>query len=144
MFWSHDWSWSLPLIVVTIVMHVIVLGFATTKSVAILSHPARRGEFMLRFCVVIGAIAFLASLLFAIEAGLWAAAYQYVGALPDSKTAMLYSLGAITSYGHVDVFLEPRWRLMGALEALNGIMLFGLTTAFFFDVIQAVRPLARR
>ena len=32
---------------------------------------------------------------------------------------------------------------MGALEALNGIILFGLTTAFFFDVIQAVRPLDR-
>jgi hypothetical protein len=33
---------------------------------------------------------------------------------------------------------------MGALEALNGIILFGLTTAFFFSIIQAVRPLERR
>lgn len=49
MFWSQDWSWSLPLIVLTIVVHVVVLGFATTKSVAILGYPARRGEFMLRF-----------------------------------------------------------------------------------------------
>ena len=74
----------------TIVVHVVVLGFATTKSVAILSLPARRGEFMLRFCVVIGAIALLASLLLALEAGLWAAAYRHVGALPDAAAAMLY------------------------------------------------------
>jgi hypothetical protein len=33
--------------------------------------------------------------------------------------------------------------MMGALEALNGIILFGLTTAFFYDVIQAFRPLRR-
>jgi hypothetical protein len=33
---------------------------------------------------------------------------------------------------------------MGALEALNGIILFGLTTAFFFSIIQAVRPIERR
>jgi hypothetical protein len=61
-----------------------------------------------------------------------------VGALSDFGTAMLYSLSAITSYGHVEVLLAPRWRLMGAIEDLNGIMLFGLTTAFFFNVFQTV------
>ena len=43
---------------------------------------------------------------------------------------MLYSLSAMTSYGHASLFLEDRWQLMGALEALNGALLFGLTTAF--------------
>ena len=51
---------------------------------------------------------------------------------------MLYSLSAMTTYGHADVFLESQWQLMGALEALNGWLLFGLTTAFLFAVIQKV------
>jgi hypothetical protein len=38
-------------------------------------------------------------------------------------------------------FLEKQWRLMGALEALNGTLLFGLTTAFLFAMIQKVWPL---
>jgi hypothetical protein len=139
MTWSHDWLWSLPLIVLTTVIHVVVLGFARSKAIAIFSHPTSRGGLMLRFCVVIGATVFLATTLLAFEAWLWAAAYLHVGALPDFEPAMLYSLGAITSYGHAQTFLAPRWMMMGALEALNGIMLFGLTTAFFFDVIQAVR-----
>ncbi len=42
---------------------------------------------------------------------------------------MLYSLNAITTYGHSDVHLSGHWQLMGALEALNGMLLFGLTTA---------------
>ncbi len=57
---------------------------------------------------------------------------------------MLYSLSAITSYGHANLFLEARRQLMGALEALNGMLLFGLTTAFLFAMIQRVWPLGSR
>jgi len=66
-----------------------------------------------------------------------------LGALPDTRTAMLYSLSAITSYGHANLYLENRWQLMGALEALDGMLLFGLTTAFLFAMIQRVWPLGR-
>jgi hypothetical protein len=52
------------------------------------------------------------------------------------KSAMLYSMSAITSYGHANLYLEPRWQMMGTLEALDGWILFGLTTAFLFAVIQ--------
>jgi hypothetical protein len=41
------------------------------------------------------------------------------------------------------VFLEGRWQLMGAIEALNGSLLFGLTTAFLFGMIQKVWLLDR-
>jgi hypothetical protein len=67
-------------------------------------------------------------------------AYRLIGALPDGKTAMLYSLNAITSYGHVNSFLEEHWQLMGALEALDGWLLFGLTAAFLFTIVGKVWP----
>ena len=51
---------------------------------------------------------------------------------------MLYSLSAMTSYGHANLCLEEKWQLMGALEALNGMLLFGFTTAFLFAMIQRV------
>src|SRR5271166_3364673 len=66
-----------------------------------------------------------------------AAAYRLLDTLPDTKSAMLYSLSAMTSYGHANLFLEKQWQLMGALEALNGMLLFGLT-AFLFAMIQKV------
>ena len=80
----------------------------------------------------------LATALHGIEAATWATAYRLLGALPDNKSAMLYSLSAMTTYGHAGLFLEARWQLMGPLEALNGLLLFGLTTAFLFAVIQKV------
>ena len=53
---------------------------------------------------------------------------------------MLYSISAMTSFGHAGIYLDPHWQMMGALEALNGMMLFGLTTAFLFYVLQTHWP----
>jgi hypothetical protein len=64
--------------------------------------------------IVMGATTLLATSLHAIEAGIWAIAYRLLGALPGNKSAMLYSLGAITSYGHRVLDLESHWRLMGS------------------------------
>ncbi len=85
-----------------------------------------------------GATTLWATVLHALEVGIWAIAYRHLGALPDFKSGMLYSLNAMTSYGHESLFLEPHWQLMGALEALNGWLLFGLTTAFLFGIIQKI------
>jgi len=49
---------------------------------------------------------------------------------------MLYSLGAMTTYGHASLSLAPAWQRMGVLEALNGWILFGLTTAFLFVIMR--------
>jgi len=49
--------------------------------------------------------------------------------------------GTRTGCGHANLFLEKQWQLMGALEALNGMLLFGLTIAFLFAMIQKVWPL---
>ena len=46
----------------------------------------------------------------------------------------------MTSYGHENLDLAKHFRLMGAIEALNGWLLFGLSTAFLFSVIERVRP----
>jgi hypothetical protein len=90
--------------------------------------------------LVMGATVLSATVLHGIEGTIWAVAFRLLGALHDNKLAMLYSLSAITAYGHENLFLAPHWQLMGALEALNGLILFGLTTAFLFTVIQKVWP----
>ena len=103
-----------------------------------------RRRFLAKFAVLMGVTALLATVLHGIEAATWAAACRLLGALSDTKSAMLYSLSAMTNYGHATLFLEEQWQLMGALEALNGMLLFGLTTAFLFAMIQKVWPLGSR
>jgi hypothetical protein len=136
--WRASWAWGVPLIIMTVVIHVLSLGLINHRGVRRLSNMSERRHPMLVFAEVMGIATLFATTLHAAEAGIWAAAYRLVGALPDYKSAMLYSLNAITCYGHESLMLESRWQLMGAIEALNGCLLFGLTTAFLFGMIQKV------
>jgi MFS superfamily sulfate permease-like transporter len=142
--WRINWAWGLPLIVLTSVVHVLGLGFINEKVVRALSARMDHRHFTAIFVVAMSLTVLLATVLHALEAALWAAAYLLLGALPDPRAAMLYSLSAMTTYGHASALLPEHWRMLGTLESLNGMLLFGLTTAFLFAMIQHVWPLGRR
>jgi hypothetical protein len=138
--WDGNWAWALPLIVVTLILHVTGLALINTQVLRLLEPMRQRRSFFFVFVCVMGIVALLATVLHAVEATIWAEAYRLVGALPDGREALLFSLNAITSYGHTELNLAQHWRLMGALEALNGLLLFGLTTAFLYGHLQRVWP----
>lgn len=143
--WYADWTWTLPLIMLTVVVHVLGLQLINERFVEALNRGVTsRRRFLSRFAVAMSLAVLAATVLHAMEAGIWAAAYRYLGALPDYRSAMLYSLGAITTYGHANLLLEDHWKLMGPIEALNGMLLFGLTTAFLFAMIREVSPLGSK
>ncbi len=142
--WNANWLWSLPLIVLNVIFHVVGLGFINAGVLKALAKVKDSRHFLLLFVLVMGATTLSAILLHSIEAGAWAEAFVALGALPDHKSAMLYSLNAMTTYGHDNSYLAPHWKLMGALEALNGMLLFGLTTAFLYGMIQRVWPVEAR
>jgi hypothetical protein len=136
--WGSDWAWSMPLIVVTVVFHAYFLGLLNRAVSFILKRKRTRDLDDMVSVMVVGGTALCATILQGFEAAIWAIAYRLLGALPDRKGAMLFSLGAMTTVGNTTFRLESRWQLMGSLEALNGWILFGLTTAFLFTVIQEV------
>jgi len=142
--WDSNWAWSVPLIVFTVIFHVVGLGLFNVKSDQILAAMRARRNYDFIFVFFMGITVMWATFLHATEAAVWAGAYRGLGAIGDYKLAMLYSLSAITTYGHSDLYLAKHWQLMGAIEALNGIMLFGLTTAFIYGMIQRVWPIEKR
>src|SRR5215467_321415 len=135
-----DWAWSLPLIVVTVLIHVLGLSLIRRAVDRLIPHIQTQHIFSAprRWCI--GGAALCITVLHSAEAALWATMFLFLGALPNVRTAILYSLNAITAFGHVNFYLSDRWQLMGALEALNGWILFGLSTAFLFGLIQRVWP----
>lgn len=138
--WDGDWAWSLPLIVLNVMLHVAGLDLINRAIFWIVERLRNHRNFNALFGLVIGLATLLATLLHGVEAGTWAVVYGALGAVSGGKNALLYSLNAITTYGHSDLYLTSRWQLMGALEALNGMLLFGLTTAFLYGVLQRVWP----
>jgi hypothetical protein len=134
--WTTDWAWGLPLIVLTVILHAYTLDLLNTEVTARLNKRGRLGRPLSVPSFLIGGTALSLTVLHAAEGTIWAIAYRLLGASTDIKSAMLYSLNALTSYGHEELHLAPHWKMMGALEALNGWIVFGLTTAFLFTVVQ--------
>jgi hypothetical protein len=133
--WSADWAWGLPLIVVTVIIHALGLGFINRSAVEIFDRKMDGRYPTASFAAVMSVVILSATILHALESAIWALSYQALGAQPDYKSAVLFSLGAMTTFGNA-VSLQERWQLMGAIEALNGWLLFGLTTAYLFGTIQ--------
>ncbi len=76
---------------------------------------------------------FLAALL---ESGTWAGVYLAVGAIQDLETALYFSVVTFTTLGYGDVTLDANWRLLGSMQAANGTIMFGWTTAIVMAVIH--------
>ena len=131
---------GLPLIVLTVLVHAFSL--VVIRDRVVLELPlllrARRSEVVLALLMVVTVL--MLTVLHGVEATAWAGACVILGARADFASAMVYSLSAMTSYGHANVFLAEHWQLMGAIEALNGMLLFGLSTAFLFAVLREHWP----
>jgi hypothetical protein len=138
--WGMDWVWGLPLIILTVVIHAYGLALINKRINLRMLRRLRFQSLSFDSIFLMGVTALLTTILHAFEGAIWAGAYRLLGALHDNKSAVLYSLGALTTYGHASINLESRWELLGVLEALNGLILFGLTTAFLFTVMEKAWP----
>jgi hypothetical protein len=78
---------------------------------------------------------FLATL-HGLEIILWALVYWRSGALSSFADAILYSMDTMATRGASGLELRQQWRMLGAIEAVDGVLLFGISTAFIFAVMQ--------
>ena len=72
------------------------------------------------------------------EISSWGFVYAWKQGMPDLETAIYFSAATYTTTGYGDFVLPKEWRLVGAVEALTGILMCGLSTGFFFAVVSKV------
>ncbi len=70
---------------------------------------------------------------------LWAAAYMALGLFATLESAIYFSIVSFTTLGFGDVLLEEDWRLLSGLEAMNGLLMFGLLTAMLVEALRRIR-----
>jgi hypothetical protein len=71
-----------------------------------------------------------------IEITVWALFYLWKDALPELQSALYFSAVTYTTTGYGDLVLPKEWQLVGAVEALTGILMCGWSTGFFFAVVS--------
>jgi hypothetical protein len=77
----------------------------------------------------------------AAEVVVWSLAYSRVDAAPAGADLVYFAFVNYTTLGYGDVVPVERWRLLGPITAMNGVLLFGWSTAVIFEVLR--RTLAR-
>jgi hypothetical protein len=76
------------------------------------------------------------ALLHHLEAAVWAAVHLGLGVLADWDTGIYFSIVTMTTVGYGDVILSGDWRLLAAFQAMTGMLVFGLSAAFLFAILQ--------
>ena len=71
-----------------------------------------------------------------IEVFVWALAYWIFDAAPAGANLVDFAFVNYTTLGYGDVLPVERWRLLGPLTAMNGMLLFGWSTAVIFEVLR--------
>jgi Ion channel len=77
------------------------------------------------------------------EVLVWALGYLLVGAAPEGADRVYFAFVNYTTLGYGDVVPVARWRLLGPITAMNGVLLFGWSTAVIFEVLRRALDIAR-
>lgn len=127
------------LIAITVVIHAL----GTTYWVSHLSRKYAQAPIarMRQAIAILIKTVLVVFVLHSIEIMVWAGAYQALlplGELESFEQAVYFSFVTFTTLGYGDITLSEGWRLLSGIEALNGILLVGWTTALIFAVVQAI------
>ncbi len=100
----------------------------------------RRNDSVLFSTTIFSLSALAAVVIFLVQALLWSGLYLHLGALNSFEHAISFSLGVFTTYGNSGIILGRPWVLLSEIQAVNGVMAFGITTAFLFALAKRLQP----
>jgi len=126
---------GLPTILATIAIH----GLAVLSVIYLVRHEQRLGHAGLRFwsdLLIVSGVILLALLAHLIEIAIWGLVFDICEEFPHLSMALYHSAVNYTSLGYGDVVMSAAWRLLGPLETADGMLMFGVSTAMIFAVIE--------
>jgi hypothetical protein len=125
------------LIAITVIIHAFGTSRWMSHLAARFASDAAWTGWQAMFVLVNTALVVFA--LHTVEIVLWAAAYLAllpVDELASFEEAVYFSFVTFTTLGYGEITLTAGWRLLSGIEALNGILLVGWTTAMIFAIVQ--------
>jgi len=138
---THPILFLIPVAVgsATVICTIFIHALPLSATISFVRREKKLGHLGSNFRRDMGVVmrvilyAFVAHL---IEMAVWAILFVICGEFSDFATAYYHSAVNYTSLGYGDIIMSRTWRLLGPLETADGMLLFGVSTAMIFAVIQ--------
>ena len=117
------------LMALTVMIHATGVSFALRRPHIVITRLWPRTRLFVRLAAFI-------IFLHLLEIAIWGVFYVWAGAMTELSSSLYFSAVTYTTTGYGDLVLPSDWRLVGAVEALTGILMCGWSTGFFFAVVQ--------
>jgi hypothetical protein len=118
----------------TIFIHALALG----ATVNFFRRETRLGRAGMRYLIDLTIVVLVMSFAFVahmVEVAIWALLFMICGEFQDFGAAYYHSAVNYSTLGYGDLIMSPSWKLLGPLEAADGSLMFGVSTAMVFAVI---------
>ena len=117
----------------TVVIHASGLGVVLSY---VLHSPARTNTRFWPITWLLIRVAWLLIVFHLLAVALWAMFFWLAKCLPDFESSFYFSAVTYATIGYGDLVLPKEWRMLGPIEGFTGILMFGLSTAFFFIIVN--------
>lgn len=121
--------------IATVIIHAGGMAVGLRWLIIAHDHQLELRPILVR-SLVVGMLVFIIFVATLLEAWIWALTYLYLDVLTDYESALYFSMVTYTTLGYGDVVLEQDWRLLSSIQAANGIIIFGWTTALLIVAIH--------
>ena len=119
------------------VLNIIIHAAVTMIAIRILARGGARDSSrpLLYLAGVMIATSIVLTAAHTLEVFVWSVAYAIVNAAPDDANLVYFAFVNYTTLGYGDVTPLAKWRLLGPITAMNGVLMFGWSTALIFEVL---------
>jgi hypothetical protein len=117
-----------------IAIHAVAMTIVVSTTRRALAWKKRNSQVWLAATMVATVAVLLAAHL--VEVIIWSLIYDMLDVAPSGTGILYFALVNYTTLGYGDIVPAEPWRLLGPMAAMNGILLFGWSTAVIFEVLR--------
>ena len=120
--------------VINIMIHALLTVSAISIARSVCFRPTSWPRF--RLMEVMVATVLVLMLAHTVGAAVWALSYAIIGVAPEGSDLLYFALVNYCTLGYGDITPVKEWRLLGPMASMNGILMFGWSTAVLFEVLR--------
>lgn len=132
---------GIPAMLLCLIMEAYVVVLCLRYYVGYYTRTSKAGagdKPLLWDCLVLGLVMLLMMFGYFVQIALWAGLFMLLGEFDEFATSIYYSGVTFATLGYGDIVLSERWRLLGALEAGNGVLMLGISTGVMTAAVKEV------